>query len=615
MRRFVPGFVLLCLFTSCQCGVDRLVTTPKPVCTAEVCNGLDDDCDGEVDDGLPTLDCGVGACAVTIASCRDGKTQTCTPGEPVAETCNGADDDCDGEVDDGLPTLDCGVGACAVTIASCRDGKTQTCTPGEPVAETCNGADDDCDGQVDEDQGTRDCGVGACLVTVPACSELCTPGQPTAETCNQLDDDCDGQIDEGACAGPTVTCPAAKTARLGDSVSFTADAMAGSSPLASTGWTVAMAPAGSTAMPVSASTPGTTFTPDRGGLTTLRFCATDEAGHEACCETSVDTSACQSPPMPPVSTACGTSWDGRPIVQFAPVPSGLTYQLSRAADATVVASASTGSNWLRPAQRIDPGGPIPGRAVQLEVRACRSDDLACCSSPTPLQVAVVETCSTPIAPTSSTLVFSEYVVNGEGMCPSSDCDTHDTCQAGESIELTNLSNCPLALNGFHFAYRNASASSASYRWMNFGAGDVIPPRGVYVAMRNRQYAPTCGAALPAQSAGLYGLKISSLAMNGPNLCNGWFNNSGGGQSELQVAPGTIAGNGPPSFTPANAVARIAPYLSTGMACDSVGFDAVDSCGSVVGGTQPGAALSPNQLGRLWHPCDAVSNPVPACVRD
>ena len=33
------------------------------------------------------------------------------------------------------------------------------------------------------------------------------------------------------------------------------------------------------------------------------------------------------------------------------------------------------------------------------------------------------------------------------------------------------------------------------------------------------------------------------------------------------------------------------------------------------GATPTTNLSPNQLGRLWHPCDAVVAPVPACVRD
>ena len=104
-------------------------------------------------------------------------------------------------------------------------------------------------------------------------------------------------------------------------------------------------------------------------------------------------------------------------------------------------------------------------------------------------------------------------------------------------------------------------------------------------------------------------------MLGSNLCNGWFNNSGGGQSELRLAPGSIPTGSTPTFAASAAISRIAPYLSTSLDCSGIGFDAVDSCGTVMGGNQPNGILAPNQLGRLWHPCDAVTAPVPACVRN
>jgi hypothetical protein len=190
------------------------------------------------------------------------------------------------------------------------------------------------------------------------------------------------------------------------------------------------------------------------------------------------------------------------------------------------------------------------------LRACRVGTAACCSSPTALTVSVVEACSVAVAPSSDNLVLSEYITNGEGACPSTDCVNHDTCQAGEAVEITNLSNCPVSLDGFHFAYRNAAGSTASVRWMNFAAADVVPPRGVYVAIRNRQFAPTCAAQLPVPSAGLFGLRVSSLAMQGANLCSGWFNNTGGGLSELQLAPGSVTST--PNFDPAPTIARVAP---------------------------------------------------------
>ncbi|HRI69499.1 MAG TPA: MopE-related protein, partial [Polyangium sp.] len=136
---------------------------------SEACNGLDDDCNGTVDNGIAPLNCGVGACAVTAPGCVNGTPGTCTPGQPNTETCNGIDDDCNGTVDNGIAPLNCGVGACAVTAPGCVNGMPGTCTPGQPNTETCNGIDDDCDGTVDNGIAPLNCGVGACAVTAPGC--------------------------------------------------------------------------------------------------------------------------------------------------------------------------------------------------------------------------------------------------------------------------------------------------------------------------------------------------------------------------------------------------------------------------------------------------------------
>jgi hypothetical protein len=181
---------------------------------AEVCNNVDDNCNGMTDDGLGTSMCGTGACARTVNNCEGGMPRTCTPGVPVAESCNGMDDDCDGMTDENQPMASCGTGACARTVPSCVGGVPQTCTPGVPGAETCNGVDDDCDGMTDEDLGSTTCGTGACARTVPNCvggvPQTCTPGAPGAETCNGVDDNCNGAVDDGvpprACySGPAGT--------------------------------------------------------------------------------------------------------------------------------------------------------------------------------------------------------------------------------------------------------------------------------------------------------------------------------------------------------------------------------------------------------------------------
>ena len=185
---------------NCVGGVPQ-TCDPFAGASPEICDGLDDDCNGAVDDGLGSTTCGVGACENTVANCVGGTPQTCTPGPPGAEVCNGIDDDCNGAVDDGLGSTTCGVGACENTAANCVGGTPQTCTPGAPGAEVCNGIDDDCNGAVDDGLGSTTCGVGACENTVANCSagtpQTCTPGTPSAEVCNGIDDDCNGAVDDG----------------------------------------------------------------------------------------------------------------------------------------------------------------------------------------------------------------------------------------------------------------------------------------------------------------------------------------------------------------------------------------------------------------------------------
>jgi hypothetical protein len=97
--------------------------TPKE----EICNGLDDDCDGVVDDGFgmsTVTSCGIGACRRFVTSCVDGMPQECVPGAPAAELCNGIDDDCDGSTDEGLPApqIDSAASNCADCITLYGDG-------------------------------------------------------------------------------------------------------------------------------------------------------------------------------------------------------------------------------------------------------------------------------------------------------------------------------------------------------------------------------------------------------------------------------------------------------------------------------------------------------------
>ncbi len=208
-------------------GVRCSVEAGEPA--AERCgDGVDDDCDGRVDEGFEVgADCviGEGACARRgrLVCGADGAAVICDAmgAQPAVETCgDGRDDDCDGRVDEGFEVgAACSVGAgrCARSgVVVCAAGGADvecSATSGDPVDEICgNGGDDDCDGVVDEGFAVG----GACAVGVGACQRsgrtVCTAagdattcsaqaGAPGVERCNTLDDDCDGQTDEGYALG------------------------------------------------------------------------------------------------------------------------------------------------------------------------------------------------------------------------------------------------------------------------------------------------------------------------------------------------------------------------------------------------------------------------------
>jgi hypothetical protein len=187
----------------------------------EVCDGLDNDCNEAVDEGLdptPTT-CGVGECAGNVGQleCQNGTpVDTCDPldGALPDDQCDGLDNDCDGtDDDDYVPTpTACGLGECAGNVGQleCQNGTpVDTCDPldGALPDDQCDDLDNDCDGTADDDYvpTPTTCGVGECAGNTGEL--ICSGGVPvdtcdplagaTPEACDGLDNNCDDVTDEG----------------------------------------------------------------------------------------------------------------------------------------------------------------------------------------------------------------------------------------------------------------------------------------------------------------------------------------------------------------------------------------------------------------------------------
>ncbi len=266
-----------------HCRMGRVVCEGGVTPTPEMCDGMDNDCNGTTDDGTLADDLRIGAsCGLGLGDCRQGSNRcmagavVCTGAVgPTPELCDGRDNNCDGMIDNGVPAGGtCGsmVGECTPGTLNCIGGSMR-CTGGRAgTTEVCDGLDNDCDGTRDNGfdlqrdinncgscgnscagrpHAITNCTLGACVQIacetgffdldrnpVNGCEYACSFSGPT-EICNGVDDNCNGMIDEGVvppasfcrsageCAGATATCAGSRGFVCSYGATVELDAMTG----------------------------------------------------------------------------------------------------------------------------------------------------------------------------------------------------------------------------------------------------------------------------------------------------------------------------------------------------------------------------------------------------
>ncbi|WP_395829727.1 MopE-related protein [Archangium violaceum] len=231
-----PG---VCLAGTTACFNGSVICVQNEMASTERCDGLDNDCDGDRDEGNPEgmQNCStgkLGVCAAGVTYCT-GSTLHCVQMDAASsELCDGLDNDCNGQVDDGLPTqtwyrdadVD-GYGNPYILTQNCRQPPSYVanaldCNDGNAAirpgaTEVCDGWDNNCNAQVDEGVKTtyyQDADAdtyGVAGTTILACSQPagyasrggdCNDASSSikpgaTEVCDGKDNDCDGSTDEG----------------------------------------------------------------------------------------------------------------------------------------------------------------------------------------------------------------------------------------------------------------------------------------------------------------------------------------------------------------------------------------------------------------------------------
>ena len=207
-----------------RCDPGGLTECSAQTPAEEICDGVDNDCNGSADEELvaPAADLTGGPCAESVKVCNGSvgwvePDYTALADYEATETlCDNIDNDCDGTMDNlaSAPAADMTAGVCDGLVKIC-DGANgwnepdYSATAGfETVEATCDGLDNDCDGAVDEDltPGSATLTDGICTGMLKWCDNangwqdpdysVIPQFEADEATCDTVDNDCDGDVDE-----------------------------------------------------------------------------------------------------------------------------------------------------------------------------------------------------------------------------------------------------------------------------------------------------------------------------------------------------------------------------------------------------------------------------------